>query len=143
MNVAFGGSLHQHVHEVPGYHNHRENADDPLDLQYASAHAMEFTAGGLLQQITGERQAQVNSLHSQGVDRLGAGLQVEATADDGLIEGFSVSGAPGFTLALQWHPEWKVTGNPVSMAIFRAFGDACRKYRLRDLTQKAASAAQR
>jgi len=63
---------------------------------------------------------------------LGEGLQVEATSDDGLVEAFTVIDSPGFTLAVQWHPEWKVGGNPVSMAIFRAFGDACRKYRLRD-----------
>jgi putative glutamine amidotransferase len=79
---------------------------------------------------------QVNSLHSQGVDRLGKGLSVEARAADGLIEAFTVSGAPGFTLALQWHPEWKITENPVSMSIYRAYGDACRQYRLRELTAK-------
>jgi len=132
MNVAFGGTLHQHVHEVPGYHVHKENPDDALDDQYAPVHPVEFTPGGMLQKITGERRAQVNSLHSQGVNRLGDGLQVEATADDGLIEAFTVADSPGFTLAVQWHPEWKVGGNPVSAAIFRAFGDACRKYRLRE-----------
>jgi putative glutamine amidotransferase len=60
-------------------------------------------------------------------------LQVEAVAEDGLVEAFTVRDAPGFTLGVQWHPEWKVTENPVSMAIFRAFGDACRSYRLREL----------
>lgn len=133
LNVAYGGTLHQHVHEVPGYRMHKENADDPLDVQYGAVHGVEFAPGGLLHHITGERQAQVNSLHAQAVDRLGAGLQVEATADDGLVEAFTVAGSPGFTLAVQWHPEWKVTTNPVSMAIFRAFGDACRNYRLRAL----------
>jgi len=75
----------------------------------------------------------VNSLHSQGVDRLGEGLEVQAVADDGLVESFSVRDAPGFTLAVQWHPEWKVRENPLSAAIFRAWGDACRAYRLRSL----------
>jgi len=143
MNVAFGGTLHQHVHEVPGFHMHKEDADDPLDLQYAPSHGVEFTPGGMLQLITGERQARVNSLHSQGINRLGAGLQVEAIADDGLIEAFTVTDSPGFTLAVQWHPEWKVTGNPVSMAIFRAFGDACRKYRLRELAPRSAAAVRK
>ena len=53
----------------------------------------------------------------------------------GLVEGFTVQGAPGFTLAVQWHPEWKVMQDPVSIAIFRAWGDACRAYRLRGLRQ--------
>lgn len=141
MNVAFGGSLHQHVHEVPGYSNHKEDSSQPLDVQYAAAHGVDFTRGGLLEKITGETAAQVNSLHSQGVDRLGQGLSVEARAADGLIEAFAVSNAPGFTLALQWHPEWKVTENPVSMAIYRAFGDACRQYRLRELVTRPSAGA--
>jgi putative glutamine amidotransferase len=131
MNVAFGGSLHQHVHEVPGYRMHKENPDDPLDVQYSPVHLVEFTPGGLLERITGVSSAQVNSLHSQAVNRLGEGLTVEATAEDGLVEGFSVTDAPGFTLAVQWHPEWKVTSNPVSMSLYHAFGEACRQYRSR------------
>jgi putative glutamine amidotransferase len=127
MNVAFGGTLHQLVHEVPGYHSHKENSDDPLDVQYGPAHKVSFTPGGLLQKITGKPDATVNSLHSQAVDRLADGLSVEATADDGLIEGFVVKDAPAFALGVQWHPEWQVHADETSTAIFRAFGDACRK----------------
>ena len=135
MNVAFGGSLHQMVHRQPGYGMHKENEQDPLDVQYSPSHQVRFTPGGLLEQITGLPGAMVNSLHSQGVDRLGDGLQVEAVAADGLIEGFIVRDAPGFTLAVQWHPEWKVLANPASTAIFRAWGDACRAYRVRGLSR--------
>jgi len=134
MNVAFGGSLHQHVHEVPGYRLHKEDPEDPLDVQYAPVHSVEFATDGLLSRITGERRVDVNSLHSQGIDCVGKGLHVEATAEDGLVEAFTVAGSPGFTLAVQWHPEWKIRTNPVSMAIYTAFGDACRAYRLRELT---------
>jgi putative glutamine amidotransferase len=141
VNVAFGGTLHQHVHEVPGYRVHRENPGAPLEVQYGPAHRVDFTAGGRLAQITGKPGANVNSLHSQGIDRLGDELAVEAVAEDGLIEGFRVENAPGFTLALQWHPEWNVTGNPVSLAIFNAFGDACRAYRLRELAPRKTTAA--
>jgi putative glutamine amidotransferase len=133
MNVAFGGTLHQMVHEQPGYGRHKENEEDPLDVQYGPSHEVRFTAGGMLQRLTGEAGAIVNSLHSQGVDRLGDELDVEAVAADGLVEGFTVRDAPGFTLAVQWHPEWRVLENPVSTAIFRAWGDACRTYRLRGL----------
>ena len=133
MNVAFGGTLHQFVHRQPGYRVHKENEEDPLDVQYGPSHKVEFSAGGLLQRVTGQPGATVNSLHSQGVDRLGEGLAVEAVAEDGLVEAFIVRDAPGFTLAVQWHPEWKVLENPVSTAIFRAWGDACRAHRLRSL----------
>ena len=135
MNVSFGGTLHQKVHDVPGYRVHKENPDDPLEIQYGPSHDVEFTEGGLLQQMTGLTRATVNSLHSQGVNALGAGLEVAAVADDGLIEAFSVVDAPGFTLGVQWHPEWMPLENEVSMAIFRNFGDACREYRLRELRQ--------
>ena len=117
----------------PGYLMPKENTDDPLDVQYSPSHQVRFTGGGMLERITGRAGAMVNSLHSQGVNRLGAELEVEAMAEDGLVEAFTVSGAPGFTLAVQWHPEWKVLSDPVSTAIFRAFGDACRAYRVRDL----------
>ena len=129
MNVAFGGSLHQRVHEVAGFQDHREPDVEDLDVMYGPAHEVRFEPGGYLQAITGMGGAEVNSLHHQGVDRLADELVVEALASDGLVEAFRVRNAPGFTLGVQWHPEWKVMGNPVSLAIFQAFGDACRDYR--------------
>jgi putative glutamine amidotransferase len=125
MNVAFGGSLHPLVHQVPGFHLHKEDPDDAIDVQYGPSHDVSFVPGGLLESITGQRSSRVNSLHSQGIDRLGRGLTLEAEADDGLVEAFKVSDAPGYTLGVQWHPEWKVEEDPVSMAIFRSFGEAC------------------
>ncbi len=127
LNVALGGSLHQRVADVPGYHNHKENPDDPLDVQYGPAHPVTLMDGGLLHRMHGSTTADVNSLHGQGVARLADGVTVEAVADDGLIEAFTVDASNGFALAVQWHPEWKVTENPFSMEIFNAFGDACRK----------------
>ncbi len=127
LNVALGGSLHQRVADVPGYHNHKENPDDPLDVQYGPAHPVTLMDGGLLHRMHGSTTADVNSLHGQGVARLADGVTVEAVADDGLIEAFTVDASNGFALAVQWHPEWKVTENPFSMEIFKAFGDACRK----------------
>jgi putative glutamine amidotransferase len=83
--------------------------------------------GGLLRALAGSGSVMVNSLHGQGIARLADGVSVEAVADDGLIEAFSVDTAPAFNLSVQWHPEWRVTENDFSMAIFKAFGDACRE----------------
>jgi len=127
LNVVLGGTLHQHVHEVEGYHNHRENPDDPLEVQYGPSHEIHLVEGGLLRDLAGTDTVTVNSLHSQGIARLADGVTVEAVADDGLIEGFRVDGAKSFALGLQWHPEWKVTDDSFSSAIFKAFGDACRQ----------------
>lgn len=128
MNVVFGGALHQKVHDVPGRLDHREDASQPLDLQYAPVHEVRLTEGGLLHRLLGMRVIEVNSLHSQGIDRLGDGLEVEATAPDGTVESFRVADAASFALAVQWHPEWQVMKNPQSLAMFKAFGDACRQH---------------
>lgn len=125
MNAAFGGSLLQQVHLAPGMLDHREDYSAPLEMQYAPAHVVHLTADGALAKMTGQRQLDVNSLHQQGVATLGEGLIVEATAPDGLIEAFRVGHARRFALAVQWHPEWQFARNPVSIALFRAFGDAC------------------
>lgn len=131
MNVAWGGSLHPAVHEAPGLADHRDDKKAPLEVRYGPAHRVTFREGGLLERLSGARSAEVNSLHAQGVDRLGEGLEVEAESVDGLVEAFTVRNAPGFTLAVQWHPEWRPDENPLSRALFRAFGDACRAYRMR------------
>jgi putative glutamine amidotransferase len=128
VNVALGGTLYQHVHEQPGYQVHNENPDDPLDIQYGPTHDVRLVEGGLLHALAGKDSVTVNSVHSQGADRLADGVTVEAVADDGLVEGFQVDGAKSFALAVQWHPEWKVTEDPFSMSIFKSFGDACREY---------------
>ncbi len=126
MNVAFGGTLWQRLQEVPGYLDHRENKDDPLEQQYASVHTVTLSAGGILRTLSDREVIDVNSLHSQGVKDLAPGLVVEARAPDGLIEGFSVAGAPAFAVAVQWHPEWRVMSNSFSTALFAAFGQAAR-----------------
>ncbi len=126
MNVAFGGSLHQKVHEVGAYGDHRERPDDPVEVQYGLSHPLHIQPGGLLARLL-PPQIQVNSVHGQGVERLGQGLRIEALAPDGLIEAFSVEGAR-FALGVQWHPEWKVHENPHYLALFQAFAEACREH---------------
>lgn len=127
LNVVLGGSLHQKVSEVGGYHVHNENPDAPLDVQYGASHPVTLPEGSLLRELAGTATVEVNSLHRQGIARLAEGVTVEAVADDGLIEGFRVDGVDAFALAVQWHPEWRLTENPFSLAIFNAFGDACRE----------------
>ena len=127
MNVAYGGTLHQRLHEVAGYLDHRDDESQPLDVQYGPAHEVLLEPGGQLQKIAGAARLTVNSLHSQGVDQLGAGLSVEARAPDGVIEAFSVTGSKDFSMGLQWHPEWKFAKDPFSRALFAAFGTASRQ----------------
>lgn len=126
INVAFGGTLHQHLQEVPGRLDHRQDTTLPNDRRYDVRHEITMTEGGQLSHLLGKTVTRVNTLHEQGVDRLGDGLAVEAVASDGTIEAFRIEGARGFALAVQWHPEFRVRDNPDSLVILRAFGDAVR-----------------
>ena len=127
MNVAFGGTLCQKLQDQPGNRDHREDTKAPLEVQYGPAHEIELVQGGLLHAIAGQDRIIVNSLHSQGVERLAERLLPEAKADDGVIEAFRVADAQSFALAVQWHPEWKVMENPFSRALFAEFGKAGRE----------------
>ena len=133
LNVAHGGSLHQAVQELAGKRDHREPKQLDLDAQYAPVHSVRVVPNGKLAQILGADAGEimVNSLHGQGLNRLGLGLTAEAHAPDGLVEAISVNAASTFALGVQWHPEWKVMQNPQYSAIFKAFGDACRDEMLR------------
>ena len=127
VNVAFGGTLLQKVHEHLGFQDHREDTAQPLDVQYGPAHCVQLAEQGLLHQIAGSTSVLVNSLHGQGIARLGAGLTVEATAPDGLIEAVRLAKPAAFLLAVQWHPEWRALENPFYAGIFSAFAEAVRK----------------
>ena len=112
--MALGGSLHQHVQELPGRFDHRSDKTKPLRERYGLAHPVRLTPGGALQTLfDGAERIEVNSLHGQGIDRLADRLTVEAVAEDGTIEAVSVQGAKGFALAVQWHPEWAGAGEPL------------------------------
>lgn len=128
LNVAMGGTLHQHVHEVEGRLDHREDDDAALDDQYGPAHDVRVTDNSLLAQIVRERSFKVNSLHWQGIDRLAPPLHADAVAPDGTVEAVSMPGAKGLVLGFQWHPEWKWSENPVSRQIFAAFAEAVHEH---------------
>ena len=126
LNVALGGTLHQHLEEIPGNLDHRDPKDAPVEQKYALAHDVTVTPGGILAKIVNQSTFGVNSLHSQGIDRLAPSLRAEAKAPDGVVEAVSMPGARGFLFGVQWHPEWRYAENAVSRALFAAFGDAVR-----------------
>ncbi len=130
LNVVFGGTLHQAIQEVPHRLDHREDKSQPVEVQYGPAHGVSIVPGGVLANLLGPAASgdiTVNSIHAQGIDRLGEGLAVEATAPDGQIEAVSVINAPALALAVQWHPEWRYWQDPHSTRLFEAFGEACRR----------------
>ena len=126
INVALGGTLHQKVHALPGHSDHRQSPDGSYEQQYGPSHLVHFKKNCVFASWAGADHAMVNSVHGQGVDRLAQGLRALGHAPDGLVEAFEITGAKAFSYAVQWHPEWNVTENPLSVAIFKAFGEACR-----------------
>jgi putative glutamine amidotransferase len=126
MNVAYGGTLHQDVTQVPGLGNHQSNSNQPRDTQYEPLHEVHLIRGGVLHRLAGRDRVSVNSLHAQGIDQLAPALLVEAHSPDGLVEAFQVRDAPAFAVGVQWHPEWRVTSIPFSRALFEKFGSAAR-----------------
>ncbi len=125
LNVAFGGTLHQRVHMLPGRMDHR-SGPGTMDQQFRLKHPV--TLSGQLARIVGATDIMVNSLHGQAIDRPAEGFAIEAVAPDGTIEAVRVTDAPGWAFGVQFHPEWHYANDPPSRAIFAAFGDACRVY---------------
>ena len=129
INVALGGSLYQVLHEEPGMLDHREPRDADLAVQFAERHEVVLEPGSALARWAGGTRAMVNSLHGQGIKRLGEGLVAEAHAPDGLVEGVRVRGADAFAYGVQWHPEWQHAQHPFYRRTLEAFADACRAHR--------------
>ena len=134
MNVAFGGSLHPEIRELPGRMNHRmprlENGEihpDPT-VVFADRHEVRLTPGGAFATLFGKDVIRVNSLHGQGILELGSRVVAEGIAEDETIEAIRIEEAAGFALGVQWHAEYDPERNPINRALFEAFGDALREY---------------
>jgi putative glutamine amidotransferase len=134
MNVAFGGSLHPEIRELPGRMNHRmprlANGEIHPDqaVIYGDRHTISLTPGGVFAKIFGSETVRVNSLHGQGILEPGKRVIVEALAEDGTIEAIRIDGAKGFALGAQWHAEYDPQSNPVNRALFESFGAAVKKH---------------
>jgi putative glutamine amidotransferase len=124
LKVLFGGTLSTDA--CRGRH-HRGSWDECFEEMFGHCHEVELNDAGMLAQATGRRRMSVNSVHEQGIDRLGTGLSVEATAtDDGLIEAIWARPCGADVLAVQWHPEWDVDRSAESRAFFLLVGTALR-----------------
>jgi putative glutamine amidotransferase len=128
LNVAFGGSLETELQRGDARLDHRAPKSDDINVRYAPSHPIAIAKGGLLHHTLGKTETRVNSIHRQGIKRVAAGLNVEATAPDGIIEAVSVKGAKSFAFGTQWHPEFRAADNPDSVKLFNAFGDSVRAY---------------
>jgi len=134
MNVAYGGSLHPEIRELPGRMNHRAprlpNGEFHPDVAviFADRHEVRLTPGGAFATLLGAESIRVNSLHGQGILEPGKRIVVEGVAEDGTIEAIRVADAPSFALGVQWHAEHDASHNPVNRKLFEAFGTALLQY---------------
>ena len=128
VNVAMGGTLHPEIRDLPGRDNHRMPPDGTLKEKFALRHEVTFTEGGVFHQVMGAQKVMTNTLHGQGIKTPGPRLMIDGYAPDGTPETIYVKDAPGFTLAVQWHPEYKAAEDPVSRPLFEAFGKAVHEW---------------
>lgn len=124
VNVAMGGTLYPEIRELPGRDNHRMPPDGTLEEKFALRHSVSFTEGGVFHRLFGSREVMTNTLHGQGIKTAGQRIVIDGKAPDGTPEAIFVADAPGFTLSVQWHPEWNAANDPVSRPLFEAFGKA-------------------
>ncbi len=136
INVALGGSLHYRIHELAGKNDHRRPQRDDVSTEavFQLKHRVNLTAGGLFQALCGSNEIMVNSLHGQGVDRLGAGLVVEAVSPDGIIEGLRYNDDQQFMVGVQWHAEWRPDEHALAKPLYEAFGKAAQARAMRRRT---------
>ncbi|MDO9526490.1 MAG: gamma-glutamyl-gamma-aminobutyrate hydrolase family protein [Gemmobacter sp.] len=134
VNVALGGTLYPEIRDLPGRLNHRMPPDGTLEEKFALRHVVRFTPGGIFARLFGAEEVMTNSLHGQGIARAGARIVVEGLAPDGTPEAISVRDAPGFSLSVQWHPEYNAATDPVSRPLFTAFGAAAKDWALGGVT---------
>ena len=127
FNVAFGGSLHPEIRDLPGRMNHRMPPDGTLEQKFALRHKVTFLAGSVFEKIFCKKEINVNSLHGQGIDQPGQRVSIDGVAPDGTPEAISIVGSKGFCLAVQWHPEWQASRDENSVKLFSAFRDALKK----------------
>ncbi|MCC1482156.1 gamma-glutamyl-gamma-aminobutyrate hydrolase family protein [Roseibaca sp. Y0-43] len=128
VNVAMGGTLYPEIRDLPGRMNHRMPPDGTLEEKFALRHVVRFTDGGVFHRLMGAAEVMTNTLHGQGVKTPGARIVIDGHAPDGTPEALYVKDAPGFTLSVQWHPEWRAGDDPVSRPLFEAFGQAARAW---------------
>ena len=135
MNVAFGGSLHPEIRELPGRLNHRMprlptgEIHPDHNVIFGDRHEVRLVPGGVFAKLLGRETIRVNSLHGQGILEPGKRIVVEGIAEDGTIEAIRIADAPGFALGVQWHAEYDPQRNPINRALFQAFGKAVATHR--------------
>lgn len=124
VNVAMGGSLYPEIRDLPGRDNHRMPPDGTLEEKFALRHTVEFSENGPFHQLFGCQKVMTNTLHGQGIKRPGSRVIIDGYAPDETPEAIYIESAPGFTMSVQWHPEWDAANDPVSRPLFKAFGEA-------------------
>ena len=102
--------------------------DGTLDEKFAMRHTVSLTKGGPFHNVFGASEVLTNSLHGQGILDVGPRVVVDGRAPDGTPEAIYIKDAPGFTLSVQWHPEWQADIDPVSRPLFEAFGAAAKAW---------------
>jgi len=121
LNVALGGSLHQHIPEHPGVDPHGR----PGEPNGGRTQEVTVEPGTLLAKVMGTNRPVATCHHHQSVSGLGDNLRVVARADDGIVEGLELADGNGWLVAVQWHPEDTAATDPANQRLFDALVAEC------------------
>jgi putative glutamine amidotransferase len=128
VNVAMGGTLYPEIRDLPGRMNHRMPPDGTLEEKFELRHTVTFSENGPFHQLLGAQEVMTNTLHGQGIKEAGERVVIDGFAPDGTPEAIYIKDAPGFSLSVQWHPEYRAGEDPVSRPLFEAFGEAAKAW---------------
>lgn len=132
INVAFGGTLITALHEQAGKVDHRSNKELPFAERYKPSHKLHLVKNSWIKNklstaINDNLEVLVNSLHGQGIGRLGNALTVDAFCEDGTVEAISHTQENVNIFGVQWHPEWYTEKCEVSLLVWKKFANSCRQ----------------
>jgi putative glutamine amidotransferase len=120
LNVVRGGTLNQHIPDLPGVIPHRQR--EPGDVP---THRIRICPDTRLERVLGVRELDVNSFHHQAIERLGQDLEETATATDGTVEAVE-DPSRHYVIGVQWHAE-AMTNRETEARLFESFVEACRR----------------
>jgi len=125
MNVAFGGTLHPEIRDLPGRMNHRmPPGETDHEVIYRLRHPVRLVPGGVFAALMEGEEIMVNSLHGQGILDTPKRIVIEGRAEDETPEALRIDGAAGLALGVQWHAEYGAATDPVNRRLWQAFGAA-------------------
>lgn len=128
INIAFSGTLISEIHAISNKRDHRSDKSLKFEARYNNSHIISFPPNSIFhsfKMLENINSISVNSLHSQGIKKLGTNLQIDAISDDDVVEAISYPAEKTKIFGVQWHPEWYIEDNSINLSLWNYFSGLC------------------